>query len=1019
MTRLSESTAARGFGLMLAALFCLLAPNTHANTAPEPANYFFEAWPTADGVDLNSVTTIVQSHDGYLWLGTYNGLVRFDGVRLTLFGPGGVPGLKSGRITALYEDDNHELWIGHETGELSRHKAGRFLSVPLGFDWVGGPIETISQDQTGDLWLASNAGGLFRLRDGHCGLLDLPGKGWPAWMSRDKTGKLWIISNGAMGTLEDGTYLPFRFDEQDLASHNNERVLPARDGGIWVLRDQQLGKWRDGGWSVPLRGAPWKNDYATGLLETPSGSLLVGTMKSGLYLFGASGESRHFSRADGLSSDQVNRLYQDREGNIWIGTGDGLNAMRVRKVRMLAPPDDWKGCKVLSFVTQPDGSAWIGTQGAGLYHFEAGRWSCLSESNGLPNSFIWSVLNYREHRLLLGTWGGGLLAQAGERFEPKAEFRDIGTAALALYEGKDGALWIGTRTGLCRYENDRVIWVARKEQLLVPDVRTIRETPDGALWFGMSGGGLARLENGVLRRFTRQDGLCSDFICCLYAEENGTLWIGSSDNGICRWSGGAFAALGKAQGLPSGGVTQIVDDGEGNLWFGTQHGIVCAGKAELNRCAEGAIRRVHCLSYGKAEGLASQTCTGGFQPGACKASDGQLWFPTTKGIAIVDHSNVTTNLIPPPVVIEEFSADAKGVKGRATALAGNALRMPPGSQRFEIRYTGLSFAAPDRVRFKHRLSGLEDDWVEADTRRLAEYSYLKPGPYTFQVIACNNDDIWNETGASLSFTVLPWFWQTWWFKTAGLLGFSTSVGAAVLWIARRRARRKLEQVERQRAIERERARIARDIHDDLGASLTRITMLSQTMRSEAVGEPHKEVAADRINRTARELTLAMDEIVWAVNPKHDTLDSLASYLSGYAQDFLSGAGIGCRLELPMRLPARVLTAEVRHNLFLAFKEALNNIVKHSSATEVEISLRLAENGFTLELADNGCGFVINGANGASGPGKPAGFSRGNGLLNIKKRLEEVAVHCDWHTAPGQGTRVTMTIPTETNRPATR
>jgi signal transduction histidine kinase len=343
------------------------------------------------------------------------------------------------------------------------------------------------------------------------------------------------------------------------------------------------------------------------------------------------------------------------------------------------------------------------------------------------------------------------------------------------------------------------------------------------------------------------------------------------------------------------------------------------------------------------------------------------------------------------------------------------VQIPPGKQKFELRYTGLSFTSPDKVQFRYRLKGLEDQWIDAGTKRIAEYSYLRPGQYGFQVIACNNDGFWNEQGAILTFTVLPFFWQTWWFQTSCGTSVAAAFAGVVFWGGRRRVRRKLEQSERQRAVERERARIARDIHDDLGASLTRITMLSQSVRAELDSGTPATADADQIYSTARELTRAMDEIVWAVNPQHDTLDSLVTYLGRFAQQFLSSAGVRCRLDVPVYLPSWALTSEIRHNVFLAFKEALNNVLKHAAATEVRISLQLEPNGFILLLADNGRGFALNSQIPPTQFADPtARLSAGNGLVNMKKRLEEIGGRCECDSAAGEGTRIKFVVKTHDN-----
>jgi signal transduction histidine kinase len=480
---------------------------------------------------------------------------------------------------------------------------------------------------------------------------------------------------------------------------------------------------------------------------------------------------------------------------------------------------------------------------------------------------------------------------------------------------------------------------------------------------------------------------------------------------------GQFRNINSNKGLPNNVICHIVGDRAGNLWIGSHAGILHASLEDLNRCADGLAPSVHWLGYGKAEGLASQTCSGGFQPGATLTEDGKIWFPTAKGLAIVDPSNVVTNQAIPPVVIEEMLADGQPIDLHAARASQNAaelnpLQIPAGKQRFELRYAGLSFVSPDKVRFRYKLNGLEDQWTEAGTKRVADYSYLRPGLYRFQVIACNNDGLWNEKGAVLAFTVLPYIWQTWWFESSSGTALALGLGAGAFWVSRRRERRKLEQSERARALERERARIARDIHDDLGASLTRITMLSQSVRAEVEGHVQATGDVDQIYTTARELTRAMDEIVWAVNPKHDTFDSLVTYLGRFAQHFLSSAGVRCRLDVPVFLPGWPLTSEVRHNVFLALKEALHNVVKHAAATEVRISLQLQTDGFTILIADNGCGFVMNGASSTTAlDERGVRFSSGNGLVNMQKRLEEIGGRCEWETAPGEGTRVKFVIKT--------
>jgi len=343
------------------------------------------------------------------------------------------------------------------------------------------------------------------------------------------------------------------------------------------------------------------------------------------------------------------------------------------------------------------------------------------------------------------------------------------------------------------------------------------------------------------------------------------------------------------------------------------------------------------------------------------------------------------------------------VDGERLALNGGRLVVPPGRKQFEFRFTGLSFIASDKVRFRYRLEGLDKEWVEAEGQREARYGHLPARDYQFRVLACNNDGVWNEVGSQVAFTVQPFFYQTWWFLALAGLTVVGGVAGAVRGVTSRKYRAALARLEQQNAIERDRARIAKDIHDDLGAGLTQITLLSELARR----DPPDQAGAhlERISDSARKMTRAMDEIVWAVDPQHDTLNGLMDYISAYTEDFLRTAGIRCRMDLPAELPALRVAAEQRYNLFLAIKEALNNIVKHAQAVEVWLRLRLETEGLTLVVEDNGRGLPETAVAG----GVPERLLSGHGLPNLERRLVAIGGRCTVHSAPGQGTRVEMSV----------
>jgi len=537
------------------------------------------------------------------------------------------------------------------------------------------------------------------------------------------------------------------------------------------------------------------------MLETANGSVLAGTVDSGLYLVAQGIKPLHFNQTNVLSQNWVRSLCEDVEGNLWIGPGSGLVGLRARKVAALSPPDRWQGRPVLSISPGVDESLWITTEGAGLYHFKAGQWKHFGEGEGLSNLFVWSAKEDEDGKLWVATWGGGIFVKENDRFVHVKGMETNTTAMTAIFHAPNHVTWIGSRNGLLRYEAGVVTQFGTAEGLESPDVRTITRSDDGTIWFGMTGGGLGRLgPDGRLKQFKMADGLSSEEVQCLQIEKDGTLWIGTVGGGLTRLRNGKFTAITTREGLEDNIVSHIEEDSRGYFWMSSHKGIMRVSKAELNACADGRTNKVNCLAYGKGEGLPTLECTGGMQPSGCRTAEGLFLFPTSKGAVLIDPNEAKANSRPPPVIIEELLVEQQPVQPEKGA-AGR-LRIKPGRQQFDFYYAGLSFTVPEKVRFRYWLEGLEAQWRDAGAKRSANYSYIPPGDYRFHVTACNNDGVWNPAPASLAFTVLPHFWQTWWFQAAGTLAGAGLVAGTVSVAMRRRLQRKLGGIERQRAVER-------------------------------------------------------------------------------------------------------------------------------------------------------------------------------------------------------------------------
>lgn len=967
------------------------------NNLPE---YFTHTLRTEDGLPNDAVSDVLQTRDGYLWLATYDGLARFDGVAFTRFDSSTTPEMHSTRVTSLYEDADGNLWIGYETGELTRYRDGHFYTTDFKAPWEPKKIQSIQGDASGDIWLLNDAGTMADLKGKVVATLNAGGSAGATALVSNSKGTVWADWGGNAFVLKSGVLKPLPSRAGDYV----KGICTGDDGSLWIIGQSYLSEWKDG--QMHDEGAsPLGSSSVESMTQMKSGCIAVGTLDQGLYLIFPGRAVLHFDRANGFPDNWVRCLCQDREGTLWVGTGSsGLLALRQSRVKTLKPPDDWEGADVLSITQSHDGALWSSTEGAGLYRFFDGQWTHYGTADGLPNPFVWSVSEDALNRLWIGTWGAGLAVKTNGQFEPVRGIA-AGLAVTAVLHGQDDVTWIGTITGLLKYQAGLVTHFGEREGLVLPDVRALAQEADGTVWFGMLGGGLGRLQNGVIKQFRQLDGLSSDFVQCLYLDENNTLWIGTYGGGLDRLKNGRFSSVGVNQGLPNNYICAIEQDSSNNFWVSSHAGIFRIQESELNQCVDGKLPSVHPLVYGIGDGMPTVQCSGGFQPVAFKSEDGRLWFSTGTGVVVINPNDIKVNQLPPPVHIERMLVDGRLEAGLDSAI--RTLRIGPGHQRFEFDYTGISFVSPEKVGFKYRLVGLEPGWTDAGTKRTVIYSYIPPGAYRFEVTACNSDGVWNTTGASLAFVEEPYFWQTWWFRIGSGLAAAAFLSIAVLVMARWRMRRKLERLERQRAVERERARIARDIHDNLGANLTRISLLSQSAHGELNNPREAAVQLDRIYETTREMTRAMDEIVWAVNPEHDTLDSLVNYLGKFAQDYLGSLGIRCRLDLPVQPPQWLVTAEVRHHLFLAVKEALHNVVKHAGASEVSVSLVTTNRSFTLIVRDNGRGFSPDSVR----ERKPAemGRSSGNGLLNMRLRLEKIGGQCEVESEPGKGTEIKFAV----------
>lgn len=965
----------------------------HAAVPAGAGDYAVREWHMQDGLPSDQITRINQDGDGYLWVATTSGMARFDGTHFTAH-PLTAETSSYTRVTATTSAGRVVAAPFFRRGLVALQDGAFRPWEPAVFqDRV---VNALFTEPAGALWAACDDGTVLRHENGQTKVFDVD-DGLPRarvrTFARDAGGQVWIASDGYVARHQDGELVPLadNFDGSEL------RIGSSETGGPWlVTRDRLLrieGERAIERAALPaLLGA----HYVQALEENRDGTLWIGTRSQGLHVL-AGGEIRQVP----TTHEDVFSLCEDREGNMWVGTnGGGLYRVRRKTYRLYDKSAGLRDNFTFTLMEDAQGDIWLANRDGGVARVRDGAVDVLAERPGWLRMSAMSIFQGAPGRLAV-TSGSGVYEFADERslalrrIEALPAFGSI----RATFVARNGDVWLSLDPNrVARLRKDKVDTFGPAEGFHGRQVRGMAEDARGGILLGTSDGRLLRFADGKFDPIPL-GGVATGAIQAIRIARDGEIWLGTVDAGIVALRRGKVAVCDARHGLPDSNITQIVPDGHGYLWFGSKRGIFRLGEKELIDCLDGKAARLSPLVAGHDEGLKDISCQGLYQPAALRARDGKLWFATRRGVVVIDPTVQLAAPPPPLVAVEEVRLDDRPVPLRRPFEVDGRVR------KLEIRFGVLNLSAPERVHAKYRLDGFDADWVIAPPGRTATYPRLPPAQYRFRVMASVGDGAANELGDAVTFTVEPRWWQTAWFRIAAVTAAALGVAGMVRAWSHRRLRRRLEKLEREGAIERERTRIAQNIHDDLGASLTRISLLTQHARHE---NSSSAGYFDQIHRTASDITRTMDEIVWAVNPKYDDVENLAGYLGNFAQGFLSVAGIRCRLDVPDQFPHIALTSQTRHHLFLCCKETLNNVVKHAGADEVSISFAVRGPNLVLAIADNGRGYDARVPAGR-GNGEIRAAS-GTGLESLRRRMTELGGQCDIHSTVGRGSTVTFTVP---------
>ncbi len=1007
-------------GLMLVWVAWLTAL---AGAAPD--DFLIQTWDTSSGLPHNTVRCIAQTPDGYLWIGTENGLARFDGVRFENFDRENTPALQNPNIEYLQVDATGKLWISSKD-QVATWDGRRIISPgwPL---LPGDQIDQLLVSQTNEIYFSTIQGCLIhgRLLEPGSWRWTTSAPGGPSMFARDAGGDIWRLSLGGrlwhmsgpnpylvrtpqtagrvnrLAATENGEAL-LAADHQLLrmagdgfqplplpAGATNgsvTEIYPMNNQSFWAVVNGTLWRWQQGAWRTQGDSWSFRSPPLRKIMEDRSGNAWFTRFGQGLVRLSPAGHLWNLPATGNLPVDRVRCVFQDREGNLWAGIDrGGLVRLRKRQFESVGTPEGLSDPVVLGVCQDATGAIWASTYGGGLNRWVEGTATVYNLGPEGSPGYIFTTFPDQSGRIWAGTRDGGVFMKERETFRCVVPTNVLAFPTRAIFQDKAGSIWLGSGAGVYRWDNGKLEHFATDTELARADVRGFAADPAGGLWIATHGKGLHRFQGLQHLALHVGDGLPNEYVRSLYADLDGTVWVGMYGGGLLRWRDGRLARAAALRDLPDDVICHFEEDGNGQFWISTHHGLFRVAKAELNAYADGRSKRVACIVYGKYDGLPTVEFSGGIQPAGWHARDGRLWFATDSGLVAVQPAGVTINPFAPPVVVESLLVDgdlfASSLdKGPGVRRLEEKIAIPPGRTQLEFHFTALSYTAPENVRFEYRLSGLQEEWMDAGPNRMATYNYLPPGDYTFQVRAANNDGVWNEGGARVTFELLPHFWQRGWFRTMLALAI---IGLA--WLAYYVRMARLAELERLRL------RIARDLHDDVGANLASMALIAEAMqRQPAYGDP-----AD-LRHIALHTIDSLRDIVWFIDPARDRLDDLVTRMRDTAPLLLTG--LPCDFEVQVPNPDLHLPPAFRRNVFPIFKEALHNAASHARAKRVQIRLDTREGWFRLEVRDDGQGF------------EEAKIIPGNGLRNLRRRTLELHGTILFYSQPGQGTRVEFAAP---------
>lgn len=985
--------------------FSLSAQDLIEDKSPLSQNFAITQYSMEEGLPQSTVRDIIQTRDGYIWLATFGGLVRFDGNSFTTFNRSNTTGMGSDRLLKIFEDRYGGLWLFSEEANASicRFKDGACENFSLSDKPIQG--SNIHEDGNGTIWIQAD------------------NKFWHYNGEELQRVEIKTGSEVLEKAINDPKGIWLGYQDDLLKTTGDELVLV--EGDFSIVEDDRI---------IQVTKHPYEPGHLligtslNGVLETdenrniietyplPYNYFLVFRFDNQKNIFGLTAEGiilfheggfRRFSPLDTEDDILLTSILQDNEGNYWIGTeGDGLFKLRRSIISMIDKEDGLENDKMLSLTKLNDGTMLFSSNCGGVFEWKNGRATLSKLQEHFLSPCNWSVYQDSKGRI----WVGGAnpyvtnaLDEPGKEFK-KEDGYDAYTV-FAMMEDSKGQMWISTSNGIFVYQDGFKKTYTMKNGLYFDHVSSLLEDSDGTVWAGTKAGvntirGDDVSKIALLEKPLNGEEITQPWVRAIYQDEDGVMWFGTYGHGLFSLKDGEITNITEQSGLFDNIISHIVEDENGFIWMGSNRGISRVHRDELLQFIAGDIENVHNYSYGTAEGMNSAETNGGFQPSTVTDSLGNIYFPTVEGVAVISTKDVDRNEIPPPVYIERLNTYEKEIP------VTPEITLTHDNSYLEINYTALSYTAPEKVEFKYRMKGLSDSWINVGNRRTALFSKIPPGEYTFELAGSNNDGVWNNEGASLAISVIPPFWQTnWFYSLISLLLLSLGAGMYLYRVrhlerANERQKRFTEQLLESQ--ENERRRIASDLHDGLGQQILVIKnrtelAIQQVGNAEMVNQQLSEIMQSAvssiedvrsISHALRPVHLEKFGLTEALNNLCDQLQDISSTEWSYHIDEID----------------EVIPKEKEINFYRVIQEGVKNVINHASAEEASLMVRRSGDVINTVLWDNGNGFEM----------KKMDKSSGLGFLGMNERIETLGGNIDIESSAGKGTVIKITIPVQKN-----